>query len=81
MTDRETLKAVQVDSEQVRRWIAEVWHLWQSDDGGYYATRSGALTAKQMDAGYFMTVPADSEEERRSLLLKQPDAPKDGAAR
>lgn len=80
MTDRETLKAMQVEPGEVQSWIDEVWHLWQSDGGDHYATRGSRLTEEQMRAGYERTVPADTPEELLGLLLKQPDAPKGGIA-
>lgn len=76
MTDRETLKASPLD-EAIQEWIDRDWHLWRSDagSGAHYATRRGSLSNEQMLAGYERTLPADSPEELRRLLLGQPDAP------
>ena len=79
MTDHETLNALQIEPKTVRSWIDEVWHLWRSDAGAHYATRTGKLTAEQIEAGYAMTLPADSAGELERLLLGQPDAPKDAS--
>lgn len=49
-----------------------MWCLWASD-GGYYATRDGQLTDAQIQAGYEMTIAADTPEERARLLSQQPD--------
>jgi hypothetical protein len=78
MTDHETLNEIQVEPKTVQSWIDEVWHLWRSDADGHYATRSGTLTAKQLDDGYAMTLDADTVEELRNRLLDQPDAPRGG---
>jgi hypothetical protein len=76
MTDRETLKALPPD-EAMQAWIGRVWHIWRSDagSGAHYATRRGNLTNEQMLEGYERTLPADTPEELRRLLLSQPDAP------
>lgn len=78
MTDSETLKEEQA-KPTVSSWVAQVWHLWRSDNGAgaHYATRRGRLTNAELFAGLERTLAADSPEELARLLADQPDAPRD----
>lgn len=69
-----TMQAEAQNPTQPQHDVNARWHLWQSDSGACYATRSERLTDEQIEAGCAMTLGADTPEELASLLDAQPDA-------
>lgn len=48
------------------------WHVWPSNAGRWWATRTGAVTGRdQFGAGRVMTVDADDMETLRAQLERQ----------
>lgn len=60
--------------EQLAKLEAEFpwWHIWRSDAGRWWATRTGAVLRREhLGAGRVMTVDADDLGSLRSQLLTQ----------
>lgn len=58
--------------------VTDGWHLWCSDTGSHYATRTDRqLTDEDLAAGLVMTIDADTPEELTRKLREQDDLLRD----